>query len=136
MSTWKYMLLTAAFAAPPLHAQEAASAAVAPAEAPASDRIAAALSLIEVMMPAAQREEMMGQLVAVTMANVTAGMQQHFGAAELDADPKAKTVFDCFVARQQHLTVAKLRPQLPVLSDAMARPPPRTPPVAQDRKRS
>src|SRR3546814_8303555 len=57
------------------------------------------------MMPAAQREEMMGQLVAVTMANVSAGMQQHFGAAELAADPKAKTVFDRFVARQQQLTV-------------------------------
>ncbi|MBB5706357.1 DUF2059 domain-containing protein [Sphingopyxis panaciterrulae] len=121
MSTWKYMLLTAAFAAPPLHAQEAASAAVAPAEAPASDRIAAAQSLIEVMMPAAQREEMMGQLVAVTMANVSAGMQQHFGAAELAADPKAKTVFDRFVARQQQLTVEQLRTQLPGLFDAMAR---------------
>src|SRR3546814_12217130 len=82
MSTWKYMLLTAAFAAPPLHAQEAASAAVAPAEAPAYDRIAAAQSLIEVMMPAAQRAEMMGQIVEVKMANDPDGLRTHFGAAE------------------------------------------------------
>src|SRR3546814_10417061 len=61
MSTWKYMLLTAAFAAPPPHAQEAATAAVAPGEARASDRIDAARRLNGEMMPAAQRAAARGQ---------------------------------------------------------------------------
>ena len=121
MSTWKYMLLAAALAAPPLHAQEARPVAASAAETLSPDRIAAADSLIEVMMPAAQRSEMMGQLVAVTMANISAGIRQHFGTNELAADPKAKAVFDRFVERQQQLTAQQIDAQLPGLFKAMAR---------------
>lgn len=118
MSIWKALLLVSALTAAPLHAETAPPTAV---EAPAPDRVAAAEKLMEVMMPASQREAMMGQLVSAAMTNVIAGFEQRFGAEGQLKDPEVRAVFDRFIARQQQLTLEQISGQLPGLFDAMAR---------------
>ncbi len=94
-----------------------------PAPAPVdSARLAAAQQLLTVMVPPAQREQMVEGMIRPMMANIRQSMSQAPGFAELfEKDSGALPVFERFLKKQEDRSVATVRAGMPGMIDAMAR---------------
>ncbi|MEG3164483.1 DUF2059 domain-containing protein [Sphingomonas sp. PB2P19] len=101
-----------------------AHAQVAPAPAAALDpaRLAVARELIDLLMPPATRAQLVENMMTPMLTNMRQGMAQNPDFAKaMGDDPRVKTLFDQFMARQQTRTMDLMRTSLPGMSDAMAR---------------
>ena len=106
----------------PVLAQSASVPAQAPAPLarPDAARLAAARMLIDELMPPATREQMIDGMIRPMLANIQRGMaEQPAFAAAMSADPRAKAIFDRFMARQFDRTTERMRAGLPGMVDAM-----------------
>ncbi len=113
------LLLAATIWVPPLAAQMPAPSR---SEAPSANRIEAATNLLEIIMPPAQREAMIAQMLEPTMANIEQGMMQAPQFRNVFAsDPRAQALFVQFMARQRARTLQQIQASLPGLFDAMTR---------------
>lgn len=117
----RMILLAAAILAPaaPAISQTATSEAAVPAVDPV--RLAAARLLIDQIFPPATREQMMNGMMAAMTANIRQPLMANpeFAAA-VNKDPRVKTIFDAFVARQFARSTQVLNANLPGMADAMA----------------
>ena len=89
--------------------------------APDPARLAAARSLIELMLPAAQRDQMMEGMIRPMMANIHQSMEQVPGFNDaIGKEPKVKEAFVRFLTAQEERSLASLRAGMPGLVEAMA----------------
>ena len=119
MSTWKSALLAAMLAVSPASAH-AETAPTTPMELPA-DRLAAATRLIDLMMPAAQRDAMADQLVSAIMTTLTSSLKGQDYMATALQNPKVEEVLDRFIDRQRQWATDQLRTEMPEMLVAMSR---------------
>ena len=83
-------------------------------------RVAAAHDVIDVLMPPATREQMIGSMITPMLANIRQGMMQDPKmAALMGQDPAMRAAFDQFIARQNDRTIETLRAELPGMITAM-----------------
>lgn len=85
-------------------------------------RLTAARALIEVVMPAAMRDQMIEQTTSAMLTNVTQGM---VGSPQMKAafaqEPRAEAVFKRYIARQQAATRSIMQANMPDMLVAMTR---------------
>lgn len=94
------------------------------APAPAADpaRLAAARELIDILMPPATRGQMIQAMMTPMLANLQKGMTQNPAFAKaMGDDPRLKTLFDAFLARQTERTTMLMQTALPGMVEAMGR---------------
>ena len=85
-------------------------------------RVAAARTLLDVVMPPTKRDGMIDSMMKGMMANLSQMMvNSPKMKAAYEGDPRAGAVFQRFFARQQQSTVAMLKENFPGMVDAMAR---------------
>ena len=85
-------------------------------------RLASAGKLIDIVMPAEQREAMLGGLMQAMTLNMTKAMEGNQDVAALfKDDPRARAIFERFMARQQTESIETLRESLPGMIEAMRR---------------
>jgi len=120
MSGWKSILFGAALVMSPVsaHAQDQG---VAPAAEPAADRLAAATQLMDLILPAAQRDAMVEQMMKAIMTAVTASLKDQPAFAAAMQNPKVETVFNRFIDRQRQQTAEQLKAGMPGMLTAMSR---------------
>lgn len=93
-----------------------------PAQTLDSARLASAGKLIDIVMPAEQREAMLGGMMQAMTVNMTKAMEGNQDVAALFRDdPRARAIFERFMARQQTESVGLLRESLPGMIEAMRR---------------
>jgi hypothetical protein len=110
------VLPNAAIAAPTIQSSALAPDAIEPA------RLAAAKSLIDVILPPQTRDSMMEQMLNGAMANVSEGLQRQLASMKVFADePETRAVLGRFMKRQQDGTIASLKENFPGMIDAMAK---------------
>jgi hypothetical protein len=90
--------------------------------APDPARLAAARDLIEELMPADQREQMITAMLSPLMANIRQAVatSPQFATAS-GSDPAMKAIMDRFLERQHQRTIATMRAGLPGMIEAMTR---------------
>lgn len=94
-----------------------------PTSAPTIDKekLQAASKLVETIMPAADREKMMQNMLTPMMNNITAGIMQDPEFQKLlDEDPQVKIIFEKFIERQKTITLTKLNTELPGMATAIS----------------
>lgn len=90
-------------------------------EAPDPDRVEAAHELLDLIMPPAQRETMMMQMIEPSMANVEQGLMESPQFMEaMREDPAMQQMFVDLLQRQRVATRELLAASLPGLIDAMS----------------
>lgn len=102
----------------------AAQLAPAPQAAPAPDpaRLKAARALLDLLMPPATREQMIGGMMTPMLANIQRGFSDNPAFARaIGADPQMKAMFDSFMQRQLARTTETIRAGLPGMIEAMTR---------------
>ena len=88
--------------------------------APDPGRVAAARTLIDILLPPATREGMIRGMMAPMLANIQRGMTSNPEFAKLFAsDPRARALFDKFMQKQTDRTVAQMATALPGMLTAM-----------------
>ncbi len=99
-----------------------ATAAPAGANAPTAQHLQVARELVEVVTPAAQREQMFETVISSFMANQLAGMMQANPTIRraFEEEPKLRPVFTAFVERQRRLAMDDLRDSGEQLAEAFA----------------
>ncbi|MGV7120280.1 DUF2059 domain-containing protein [Sphingopyxis sp. 550A] len=120
MSRWKSILFGAALVMSPVsaHAQDQGAA---PAAEPAADRLAAATQLMDLILPAAQRDAMVEQMMKAIMTTMTASLKDQPSFAAAMQNPKVETVFNRFIDRQRQQTAEQLKAGMPGMLTAMSR---------------
>ena len=84
-------------------------------------RLAAARNLIELMLPAAQRDQMIEGMIRPIMGNIRQSMEQVPGFNDaIGKDPKVKDAFRRFMKAQEDRSIASLRTGMPGMVEAMA----------------
>lgn len=102
-------------------AAQAQTAALPARSAPDAARLAAARNLIELMLPTAQRDQMIEGMIRPMMANIRQSLEQVPGFnTATGKEPKVKEAFGRFLTTQEERSVASLRAGMPGLVDAMA----------------
>ncbi|OYU16436.1 MAG: hypothetical protein CFE37_00060 [Alphaproteobacteria bacterium PA4] len=110
------LALTLLLFAAPVAAQTAAPAAVDPA------RLAAATGLVEVVMPPALRNRMIEQTSTTMMTNMQSAVMNTPNMAKLfETQPKAKPIFERFLAEQVVFMRTTMRDMMPTMMTAAAR---------------
>jgi hypothetical protein len=85
-------------------------------------RLAAARQLLDLMLPSAQRDQMVEGMIRPMMANIGQSMQQVPGfAALVGKDTKVRTAFEGFLKAQEDRSIENLRAGMPGMVEAMAR---------------
>lgn len=103
----------------PVLAQPAAVAAIAE---PQADRLEAAIRLVEVVMPPALREQMIEQTTGAMVASVgNAVMNAPQMVAAFEKEPRARPIFERFMAQQADFTRTMMREMMPGMMTVMAR---------------
>lgn len=121
MRMMKPLVLAASVALSPVAAigQVAAPAAAAVAVDP--ERLAAARALMEQIMPPATRDQVVSSMMASMTQTMLQGLRQAPDLSKaLEKNPKARPVFERFMARQQALATEQLKANLPGMLEAMA----------------
>jgi hypothetical protein len=89
---------------------------------PDAARLALARQVIDQIMPPATREAMLQSMLTPLQANIRQGLEQSPSFQRtIQQNPKAKAIFDQFLAKQQARSQGQLRENLPGLVDAMTR---------------
>ncbi|QLC22081.1 DUF2059 domain-containing protein [Parasphingopyxis sp. CP4] len=89
---------------------------------PEPERIEAARELLEILMPASQREAMIISMIEPMMANLEAGVLQSPELQSAFTDtPGAEALFREFLVSQRSSELALARNSLPTMMEAMAR---------------
>jgi hypothetical protein len=120
----RYWLFALPLLAIPLVAQAQSSTpapavAVAPVD-PA--RLAAARSVMNVLMPLDQRERMMEQMLGSTMGSINNAITNQPALKEaMGNDPELVSAFNGFMAKQQARTTALLKTAMPSMLEAIAK---------------
>ncbi len=115
----KYLILSVALSiiACPATAQTGATV-----QTPELARLAAARELIDVVMPPADRDAMIENIIHPMLANIRrAVMEMPRMKAGVDNNPKLIAVLDGFMERQNARTLKQLQTGLPGMFDAMMR---------------
>lgn len=85
-------------------------------------KLKAASELIETIMPAADREKMMQNMLTPMMNNMMAGIMQNPDFQKIASeDPSVKNIFEKFIERQKNRTLGKLFSELPNMTTAMSK---------------
>ena len=85
-------------------------------------RVAAARTLLDVVMPPTKRDGMIDSMLKGMMVNLSQMMVNSPKLkAAYEGDPRAGTMFQRFFAQQQQSTIAMLKENFPGMVDAMAR---------------
>ncbi len=85
-------------------------------------RLAAAERVVDTVFPATQREQMMAAMVAsINQSMLGSLMQQPDIARMIEKEPRARTVFERFIAQQQNKTAATMNANLPGMVDAITK---------------
>lgn len=119
MPKWNGAMLAVALLAVPASAQAQTVSAIA--TEPATDRVAAAAQLIELIMPPGQRDAMFEQMLEAIMGTLTSGLKERPDLVKALEDPQVEAVFDRFVARQKEQTAEQLKAGMPEMLTAMSR---------------
>ena len=87
---------------------------------PDAAQLAAAAGLMDVLMPPSQRDAMIDNIVNGMLQTIFSSLsnQPHLKAL-LESEPRARPVFERFLARQRALAGASMRDNMPGLIDAM-----------------
>ncbi len=94
---------------------------VAPVAAAEPARLAAARLVVDTVFPAAQREQMMGAMVASMTQSMLGSVQQQPDVARMmTAEPRSRPIFERFIRQQQAKTAALMQANIPGMVDAMA----------------
>lgn len=90
--------------------------------APDPARLDAARAVVEQIFPPAARERMIHGMLAPMMANVRQGLAQtpQFAHA-MEADPRAKAIFERYLDKQMTRSMDVLQKELPGMVEAMSR---------------
>ncbi len=84
-------------------------------------RLAAARLVVDTVFPAAQREQMMGAMVASMTQSMLGSVQQQPDVARMmTAEPRSRPIFERFIRQQQAKTAALMQANIPGMVDAMA----------------
>jgi hypothetical protein len=103
-------------------AQTVAPMAASPVAAPAPANLAAATAVVDLIMPAASRDQMMDQMMAAMMQGMVGAMTQSPQLqAAFEKEPRARAIFEKSLARQQAETLADVKAQMPGMLTAMSR---------------
>lgn len=118
------LALLIGLAAVPAPAQRVAAPAPAPAATVTAAldpaRLAAARELVDVLMPPDTREAMVRGMLTPMLANLQQGMTQNAAfTATMDRDPRVRSLFDAFMAKQTATTLDEMRDGLPGMAAAM-----------------
>ena len=85
-------------------------------------RVAAARTLLDVVMPSTKRDGMIDGMLKGMMVNLSQMMVNSPKLkAAYEGDPRAGTIFQRFFVQQQQSTIAMLKQNFPGMVDAMAR---------------
>lgn len=89
---------------------------------PGPESLIKARALIDLIMPPAQRESMVNDMVLTMMKNLTGGLMQEPKMQSVIAEhPKMETIFENFIDRQQTKALAMMQKNLPGMITAMQR---------------
>ena len=103
-------------------ARAIAQAPVAPAAALDPARLTAATELLDMLMPAATREQMIQGMMTPLLANIRRGFSGNPGfATAMNGNPQLKALFDDFMSKQEARTTEMMRQALPGMVASMAR---------------
>jgi hypothetical protein len=103
-------------------AAQTATQTAAPVAEPDPARLAAATRLVEAVMPPALRDQMIEQTTTTMLANVgKAVMSSPQMAAVFAKEPRARPIFERFIARQGETTRTMMRDMMPAMLVVMAR---------------
>jgi hypothetical protein len=113
-------LLLAVGPALPVAAQTAVPAPAAAEPAPAN--LAVATAVVELVLPAASRDQMMEQMMGAIMQGMVSAMSQSPQLQQaFEREPRARPIFERAMARQQAESLAELKAQMPGMMNAIAR---------------
>ncbi len=92
------------------------------AEEPDADNLAAAIRLVDLILPPRQRSDMINSMVGAMLKNITDGILADPSLqSTLNEHPEMRTVFANFVERQRVKSLTQMEESLPGLVDAMGR---------------
>jgi hypothetical protein len=91
-------------------------------DAPDPARLGVARSLLSTLVPPEKRDAMIDGMMKSMMANITQGMTESpFFKEALAKEPRARSIFERFIARQQTESLTLLKQNMPSMIEAMSK---------------